>query len=574
MAMADHQEAAEPLRVSAPGSPVPSVDLGLFGAAVAAGSPRASLPARARERLRAARHRLVPMLIVGGSVLCAAVAAALLWPPTYRSTGTILIEQQEIPDEYVHSAITTLADERVQTISQRVMTSGNLLEIIRKYNLYSEGTQNKSREAIVAEMRNDIKLAMISAEVMDPRQGRATRATLAFSVSYSAKSPKVAAAVANELTSLYLRQNLETRNEQAAGAVKFLSEEAERIGTQVTQLEQQLTDFKEKHEKNLPEDAQLNIQLTSRASDDLRDLDSRIRALDQQILFLDGQLGQISPTSTLYGDTGQRVLGAKDQLKLLQTQYAAALASYSPTHPDVVRLKHQIEGLEKSLGNQTNRRDLERMLEQAKADLAASRETHSEEHPDVVRLSRQVTQLEKELASQPQTPATPLQNDQPDNPAYIQIQASRQAADSERASLIAQRTQLRAHLADLERLGAEEPAVARDYDALMADLTNAQKKHAEIQQKQMDAQLAANLETERKGEHFTLIEPPLEPERPASPNRPLIIAMGVLAAFAAAIGLMLILEALDTRIRGRDDLMAVTGVPPLAVVPWVRLVER
>jgi hypothetical protein len=41
----------------------------------------------------------------------------------------------------------------------------------------------------------------------------------------------------------------------------------------------------------------------------------------------------------------------------------------------------------------------------------------------------------------------------------------------------------------------------------MSDWTSAQKKHAEVQQKQMEAQLASNLETERKGERFVLIEP-------------------------------------------------------------------
>ena len=546
-----------------------STDLGLFEAYAHGASPGTPLGERFQAQLRAGRRRLVPMMIAGGSVLITAVAAALLWPPAYRSTGTILIEQQEVPDEYVRSAITSFADQRVQTISQRVMTSANLLAIVRKYDLYPKDQRTKPREAVVAEMRADIKLAMISAEVMDPRQGRATRATIAFSLSYSAPSAKVAAAVANELTSLYLRENIETRKQQAAGTAEFLRNEAQRIGAQVTELEQKLAEFKEKNYRNLPEDAQINIQLASRAQDDLREVDSRLRALDQQIVFLDSQLAQINPTSTLYGDTGQRVMAAKDQLKILQTQYAAALASHSETYPDVVRLKHQIEGLEKEAGRQNTRRDLERQLEQARADLATSRETHTEQHPEVKRLSRQVAELEKELAGAPRTPATPVQTDQPDNPAYIQIQANREAAASERASLIAQRTQVRARLADLERRSVEAPAIARDYDALMGDLANAQKKHAELQQKEMEAQLAANLETERKGERFTLIEPPLEPDEPASPNRPLILALGLLAAVSVSIGLMLILEELDTRIHGRDDLMALIKVPPLAVIPWV-----
>ena len=108
----------------------------------------------------------------------------------------------------------------------------------------------------------------------------------------------------------------------------------------------------------------------------------------------------------------------------------------------------------------------------------------------------------------------------------------------------------------------------------MSDLESAQKKHAELQQKQMEAQLGENLETERKGERFTLIEPPVEPQKPVSPNRTLILALGVVLALGAAIGIMLLLEALDTRIRGRDDIIAMLQVPPLAVIPWAEQPAR
>jgi len=526
-----------------------------------------------RTQWRAVRRRAWPMAITAGALLLATALTAFFWPATYRSTGTILIEQQEIPEDFVRAAISSYADQRVQTISQRVMTSSNLLDIISKYNLYAEERRSKPREAIVADMRDDIKLEMISADVMDPRQGRATKATIAFAVSFRHHSPQVAAAVANELTSLYLRENLETRRQQAEGTADFLSGEATRIGAQVTELEQKLADFKSRNANSLPEYAQLNVQLAARAQDDLRDVDARLRALDQQIVFYASQLAQINPTSTLYGDTGQRVLGEKDQLKVLQTQYAAAAALYSDTHPDVIRLKQQIDGLEKELGTQSSFRDTQRELDQARADLAALSQTRTAEHPDVLRLTRKVAQLEAQLKSAPQTPATPVRNEAPDNPAYIQIQANLEAARTDRASLFAQHEQLRARLTDLEARSAATPMIERDYDALASDLESARKKHLEVQQKQMEAQLASNLETERKGERFTMIEPPVEPQKPVSPNRPLILALGTLLAIGGAFGLMVLLESLDTRIRGRDDLITLLSVPPLAVIPWVDLAK-
>ena len=500
-----------------------------------------------------------------------AVLAALFWPPTYRSTGIILIEQQEIPEDFVRAAISSYADQRVQVISRRVTTVANLMEIINKYNLYPNERRTRTREAVVAMMRNDTKLNMISADVVDPRQGRATKATIAFSVSYENRSPQLAVAVANELTSLYLRENLETRKQQAAGTAEFLTDEGARIGAQVTNLEQKIADFKAKNAASLPEFAQLNVQLASRAQDDLRELASRVRALDQQIVLLDSQLAQINPTATLYSDnTGQRVMGAADQLKLLKSQYARAVSTYTDTHPDVVRLKSEIDGLEKELDSQSSYRDTERQLEQARADLAAARQTHTDDYPDVERLTRQVSRLEEQLANAPHNPSTPVRGEEPDNPAYIQIQANRQAAQTERASLLAQQVQLRARLAELEQRSAATPMIERDYSALMSDLESVKRKHAEVQQKQMEAQLASNLEIERKGERFTLIEPPLEPQKPVSPNRPLILLVGAVLALVAASALMQLLEALDTRIHGREDIIALLSVPPLAVIPWLK----
>ncbi len=182
------------------------------------------------EMWSAVRRRLRPMTYTFAGVLLAFAAAAVLWPPTYRSTGTILIEQQEVPKEFVRSAVTSYADQRIQVISQRVMTSANLLGIVEKYKLYPDKRDSDTRERLIDRMRKDIQLNMISAEVMDPAQGRATRATIAFSVSYDSRLPTLAARVANELTTLYLSENIETRKQLAADTAGFLLDETARLG--------------------------------------------------------------------------------------------------------------------------------------------------------------------------------------------------------------------------------------------------------------------------------------------------------------------------------------------------------
>src|SRR6202051_5201924 len=137
-----------------------------------------------REKLLSYWRRRRTFLLVAGVTFAAAVTLALLLPATYRSTATILIEQQEIPQELVRSVIPSFADQRVQVISQRVMTTQNLLALIDRYKLYPDIRQKEPREVLLDKMRGDIGMHMISADVIDPRSGRPTQATIAFSVSY------------------------------------------------------------------------------------------------------------------------------------------------------------------------------------------------------------------------------------------------------------------------------------------------------------------------------------------------------------------------------------------------------
>ena len=526
------------------------------------------------ERLNALRRRAMPMVATFGVVLSIAVLLALLWPPSYRAIGTILIEQQELPTDLVRSTISSFADQRLQVITQRVMTSENLFDIIKRYDLYAKMRRRKVREEVIDRMRDDISFNMISADVIDPRSGHPTKATIAFSVGYKNRSPQLAAKVANELVSLYLRENLQNRQKRAADATSFLSDEANRLAGRIDELQKQLAEFKEKHLNDLPELSSINIQLMNRTQDDVRDVDTQIRSLEQQIVYLDAQLAQISPTSQVYTSTGERVLSPADRLKFLRTEYARVKALYAPTHPDVVRLRREIAGLEQQVGVVDRANDLQRQLEDAQSQLAAAKERYADDHPDVVRLNRLVEALTAQRAETNASVSVPKTVPAPDNPAYIQIKAQREASGSELQSLRKKRDELQARLRDLERRLENAPGVERDYTVLLRDLDNTQLKYRDVRQKQMEAQVSQNLEDERKGERFTLIEPPLLPEKPSSPNRALIVVAGLIFALGASVGVAFLLEMLDTSVRSKRELQQLLNVPPLAVLPWIETKEE
>ena len=498
---------------------------------------------------------------------------AFLWPATYTSNGVILIEQQELPQELVRSTITSYADQRIQSLSQRVMTTENLNKLIKQFDLYADERKTRTREYVIDKMRDDVGFKIVSANVVDPRTGVPGKATIAFSVSYSSRSPVIASKVANELVSLYLQQNLENRKSRTQETTTFLSDEVARLDKDILSQQEILAQFKLKHLNDLPEKTQINIEMMNRSVQDVRDIETRINAIDQQIVFLDSQLVQISPTSQVFTSTGERVYSPEDRLKYLRTELARLTGTYGEQHPDVKRMQREVAGLEASVKAKDAVNDLQRQLKSLQTQLTSALQKYSEDHPDVVKLQRSIGTLEArikdELSKEGANSDTQSRLEETaDNPAYIQIKTQREASIAERDALVGKKNELKAQVTAYESRLTSGPSVEREYNTLLRDLESTQLKYRELKQKKLEAEVSENLETERKGERFTLIDPPLTPEKPSTPNRVLILILGVLVSLFAPLGFVVLRENLDTSVRSRFDLQALLNVAPLAVMPW------
>lgn len=511
------------------------------------------------------------------TVLALATAAALLLPSVYRSSATILIEQQEIPQDLVRSTITTYADQRIQVISQRVMTRSNLLQIIEKYDLYPRDREREPSEVIVERMREDIRLNTISADVIDPRSGRPTSATIAFSLSFDYENPDRAEKVTNELTTLYLNENFRNRTKTATDTSDFIGEEVARISSHIAELEKELAGFKEVNAGRLPEVQSLNLQLLDRTERDLLEIDRQLRTMEERRIQLESELTQASPYSNLYAETGERILSPVDKLKTLEASYVSAAAIYSEAHPDIVRMKRELDALRQEVttssqmqGVLDTTQDLDAKLASLTDALRAARERYAGAHPQIVQLETEINRTQAQLlVKQRELRTEGKLASHPDNPAYIRLRTDLEAVMSEQRALQAQRKELAQKIALYEQRVAQAPQVEKEYRAMKQDLDAAWIKHTELRAKEMEAQIAKTLEAQRKAERFALIEPPLLPEKPIAPNRFLIFLFGVLTAFAVALGVVVTGERFDKTIRGTGDIESLLDAEPLAAIPYI-----
>lgn len=527
---------------------------------------------RPSDYLAAFGRRKWLVLLVTLSLASLALLVATFWPPIYRSSATILIEEPDVPSDLVRSTVSTFADERLQMIEQRVMTTQNLIGIIDKFGLYESERKTEPMAVVVEDMRGMIDLGVVSADVNDPRSGRTSRATIAFTVSFDSNTPRTAQQVANELVTLYLSENLRTRQEQAAGTTGFLQEESNRLASRIEELETQLAAFKAKYAGSLPEQLTINTQILDRTQSDMLEIRRQLQAAQERQIFLQAQLAQVDPYSTTSITVdGKPLLSPADQLRALEMQYLSISATYGPDHPDVKKLKREIDGLKGATGGGSDIVALQEQRQAVSAELAQAREKYGAEHPDVKRLQRELSNLEAAIAEGANSPTVAAASqERPNNPAYIQLQAQVNAAQADIAALKGQSIVVEAKLTALEQRVMQTPEVERAYLEIKRDYDQTVQKYQEVRQKEGEARLAENLEAESKGEKFSVIEPPALPEEPVRPNRKLILLVGFALAMAAGVGSGALADSIDDRVYGQRQLASLSGQPPLVVIPRVR----
>ena len=462
----------------------------------------------AQDFLDVLKRRKTAILATAATVFVISALIAFLLPPHYRSSSTILIEDQEVPREFVNTTVTSYADQRLQTINQRIMGTDRLLEIIRKFNLYPELKVKWTTEEIVAKMRKDIKLNTISADVIDPRSGAPRQATIAFTLSYQGKSPQVVQQVAGELASLYLAENLATRERQSQGTSSFMEEEMMQVKAQLAEVDARIASYKQRNLNSLPELAQMNLQIAEGVEGEIVGLNEQLRGLNEKEHYAKSQLEAISPDAA-----------SQDKTRLAE-----------------LRIR----------------------LGELKTRL-------TDEHPDVIKTKSELADLLKQLRSSGRDSA----DNKPDNVAYITLAAQLAGTRSEIDSVKRQIASFTKKRDDYRKRIASTPGVEEGYRALLDDRGHLQLKSDDLTRKFLEARTAHGLEKEQKGERFSLIDAARLPEMPVSPNIPAILLIGLVLGIGSGAGVAAFKEQSDQTARTPEQLQLATMLPVLASIPEI-----
>ena len=503
-------------------------------------------------------------------VFIASTIIAFSLPPIYRAETSILIEEQQVPENFVETAVTTYAEERLNTIKQQVISNDRLREIIETFDLYPEIREKYGMGEALSNMRRAIGMETQSADFINPRTGRTISATIAFKLYYEGKDPITAQKVTNILSELFLEEDIRLKEKATSATSDFLSTELENLKKQLQTYENKITEFKQQHFGELPEHSNVNLTSIGRLERELDRVNMQIRDLQDRKIILEGQIITIDPLLPIKIDGENVARNPAERLKYLRLRLISLQSVLHDKHPDISKLKREIRDLENQVGTSGNYREEIKRLESLRVELAGMEGRYGPKHPDVLKLAKEIEILENSLDSEVATGRTRrLSEEVPENPVYINLTTQISSINANIDNLMEDRRKIQEELAKYRQRIERAPLVEKNYNELTRDYDIIKRKYDDTMNRLMAANAARGLEEGQHGQRFEIKNYAYLPGKPHKPNRLAILMLGFIFGAALAVGLASLQEFFDHSIKTEKELNKLVGLPVLTVISRV-----
>lgn len=482
-----------------------------------------------RKYLFLLRRRWALCLAVFLLVLAIGIAYCLLWPRVYEATALVVVQPQKVPGSIVKATVTSKMEERLQIITQQVLSRTRLMEIIDRFKLYPESRQKAVPDDLAERMRKDITIKITRKHY--------------FTVSFIYHEPQSAAAVANALAAFYVDSNLRLREDDAVGTARFLAREMERMRGQLKEWENNLTEFKKAHLHELPGSEDRLIAIASRQSNAIAKIDyhveierTRQNGLEFEISNLTFTIEDLSLRKAQMVKRGEAVGGGEDlsgdDPEAIRKELEGLRVRYTDDHPDVIRMN-------KKLAIAEAKKEAKMAKLRAEGKLKPG-----QKEPDSTDL--QLGSLKESRAK------------------YAKLVAESKervkALQEERKEVAKALAQTRRYIENMPGVAERLQELSRGYDTL-------NKAYEKMHAKWLEANIAANLERTQRGEQFDVVDPAEVPSSPYRPDINKALPMSIALALAIAVGLAFGLSYIDTSFTSVEQAERMSELPVLVVMP-------
>jgi polysaccharide chain length determinant protein (PEP-CTERM system associated) len=471
---------------------------------------------------------LIP-LFVGWAVVW---AASWVLPPRYSSSTLILVEQPTMPKDYVTPNVNDDLQERMQSITQQILSRTRLLRIIDQFNLYTGPHSKSSPDQQVDRMRKDIDIELVRDEQR--------RQITAFNVSYSSRDPRIAQQVTSELTNLFINENVEQSQNQSKDTTKFLEGQLETARKSLSEQEEKVRQFKAQHAGEMPGQLATNLQILSVLQSQLQNEEDALNTAKQQRVYLQSMADQYralqGSSKTSDGTTTVGLPALDQELDKLKAQLADLSSHYTDRHPDVRNLKEQIAKTEK-------------MRDQLVAGMKAKDGAAQTDGGDAAASSGSTDPTQASLLA-------PIQSQLKSNQVEIANREHTIAA-------------LKVKMDEYQTRLNQEPIREQQLADLTRGYDQSKANYDDLLKKKNESAMATSMVMQQRGERFQVIDPPSFPQKPDFPNRLKFCGIGL--GFGLALGVVVAgaFEFMDERVYNEKELKRLLPAEVIAEIPAI-----
>ncbi len=449
------------------------------------------------------------LAIPSGIGLVASLILALVWPAEYEAEAIVVIQPQDIPAHLVMPTVGTDTEAAFNSIRLRILARDKLSQIIDDLNLYPERAGDP-RESVIIHMRDYITIDPLPPAILDPRKPVQIES---FRIAFRDRDPETARDVANRLTREFRAVNLDQRASQAQGTSEFIRAELQRARRERERVGLELSEYKEQHRGELPEDMPINQQRLARLNIELSQVRSASETSEAQVIRLKAAIDEV------------RSLGSSE------------------------------EAFDPARRKQATQIELRQHLARGK----------TEKHPDVLISRAEIAELDILIAANKDATDRPMSFRESSLTRELREHEVRQLVQGrELKRLLSTAAEYEERIVVSSRRGAEIGHLAAQYQSLTEAIQV-------LQAKQVAADMGQAIELAQKGEKFLVVETAVVPEEPVSPNRPLFVLVGTVLGLLAGLSLLAVREIADESFHTVRDLQGTLGLPVLGTIPAIEV---
>lgn len=465
------------------------------------------------------RARLITA--IAGTIVLASIFVASVLKNEYTVQATILVEPQSISRKLVETGENERDPiNRLHLMEMQILSRSRLSKVIDDLKLYPEESEEKTREEVIDMMRSRIVVAPVFPENLDPELKRRMEIEVnTFQLLFRHENAAIAAAVANRLANDFIDEHIKERVRASGDTADFVESELQRLSARLREVEAQIAQVKAQNAGSLPDDVLANQRQIESAFDRLSLASQRLAEAQSDQAFYTQQATVARESGLGGGGQNSTVLSPNQRLQMVENQLGELRGrGFTDKHPDVQAALAEIEQVQARIKSGD-----------AEADRAPTSVAEQQARNEAQRAALRVEGAQKEV--------------------------DRLQGEMDRAQ---------------QRL-ANTPRVAEQLDALLREYTQLTASFNDFSIKRLDAAVAANMERRQKGEQFRVLEPAYPPPDPTSPNRPMILALGLMLGIGAGAGIALLLDAADSSYHDARHLQASLRIPVLSSIPSVLL---